>query len=206
MKINWVWLTALLIFGNCIRAVLIHFQVAHPAIYMLPFTHFEAMLGGIGIGLGLFDDLSNRLRSSSLLLAGLAVNAMVFVLPNTHEIGWTLMITYPLVGLGMTLTVMGVIKNDASLFIKLLRNQTLVYLGRLSFGLYIFHLYGLSIAILIVVRLFRLISPPTAVHQMLFFIGGLGLTILFAITSYQIVEKPFLKLKAKYGSVASQPI
>jgi peptidoglycan/LPS O-acetylase OafA/YrhL len=205
LKVIWLYLCGFFIMGSLIRAIFIYFNVKHPAVYMLPITHFEAILGGIAIGLGLFDGLLVNVKGWILLLAGLGLNALIFALPNTYEIGWNLILTYPLVGAGMTLTVLGVTKSDNSIINKLLKSELQVYLGKISYGLYIFHLLGLSLVIRVTQGILgNNISGET--NQAVYFFASLLITILLSIASYHFLEKPFLKLKEPFSSITSRPI
>jgi len=73
----------------------------------------------------------------------------------------------------------------------------LSYLGRISFGLYVFHelagdiLYSLHVTL-------RLPSPITMVLQML-------LTIGIAALSYRFLESPFLRMKARSEIILTNP-
>lgn len=72
------------------------------------------------------------------------------------------------------------------------RNSTLVYLGRISYGLYVFH----EPALLIAHRLTSAMTIPL----------GAAMTIAIAAASYRWFESPFLRLKSRFEFIASRPI
>jgi peptidoglycan/LPS O-acetylase OafA/YrhL len=78
-----------------------------------------------------------------------------------------------------------------------LRHAWLVYLGRISYGLYIYHGAALS-AVMIVCA-----SLPSGYRPVVSFSAGLALTIALAAVSYRWYESPFLQLKARYQHVPS---
>ena len=67
-----------------------------------------------------------------------------------------------------------------------LRQPAVEYLGKISFGLYVFHVAALRIA-------------GSAV-------AGLALTVLAAALSYRFLESPFLRWKGRLARVESRPI
>jgi len=203
-KTKWICLVALLITGNIIRAFLIYYQVEHPVVYMLPFTHFEAMLGGITIGLGLFDGFLLRIYRWALLF-GLISGALIFSLPNTNTLGWSLMVTYPLAGISMSLIIGALMNGRDSLFKKFLRTNGLVYLGKRAYGLYIYHLLSISIIILNIHQQLDMGSITPMQYQVIALTIGLALTILISVASYSLIELPFLKKKTRFGSSAALP-
>lgn len=78
---------------------------------------------------------------------------------------------------------------------QFLAYPALVYLGRMSYGLYVFHSTGLALATLVFPRL----SGGNA-------LGGLAVTVLMAAVSYRWLESPFLRLKKRFTYVESRPI
>ena len=69
-----------------------------------------------------------------------------------------------------------------------------VYLGRISYGLYVFHLLALSLA------WNYLAAPGPALMPMaLQFSAALALTVVFAAVSYRWLETPFLRLKVRFS-------
>ena len=199
---KWIVLGCIFLTGSAIRAAFIYLQVKHPAIYMLPFTHFEALLGGIAIGIGLFDDLFDKLQGWILLSTGILCNSVIIFLPNTYEIGWSLMLTYPLVGIGMLLILLAILRKKYLIF----GNKLLVYLGKISYGLYIFHLISIMLVDQLLTHRAEGALREDSWHFSLLFVLGLGLTILVSSVSYHFFEKRFLNLKKHFNPVVSRPI
>jgi peptidoglycan/LPS O-acetylase OafA/YrhL len=76
-----------------------------------------------------------------------------------------------------------------------------IYLGRISYGLYVFHVFSLMLAD----RLLERLSFQHA-HLFLKFLISLSLTIALASLSYRYFETPFLRLKERFARIASRPI
>ena len=75
-----------------------------------------------------------------------------------------------------------------------LKNSVLVYIGKISYGIYVYH-----VAVLMLIRYiwdFHFSSPL----GILLFIVYFTLTILLAHISYKYYEKPFLRLKDKFNN------
>lgn len=73
--------------------------------------------------------------------------------------------------------------------------KPIVYLGKISYGLYVFHL-----PILIAVRHIHFLILPAKL------VVALALTIVVASLSYKWYESPFLRLKERYEVVPSRPV
>jgi peptidoglycan/LPS O-acetylase OafA/YrhL len=116
-------LTIAMLVGMLIRAIFIVNQVEHPAIWVLPITHFESIFGGLMIGLGLFDDVLKKIPSWIQLTAGVIALYLVTLLPNIDIIQWDLMLTYLLIGLGMTLVLSAVMRGDLWLISTAFKNR-----------------------------------------------------------------------------------
>jgi len=81
-----------------------------------------------------------------------------------------------------------------------LRSPVLQYLGKISYGLYVYHLLG----VLLVDNL--LPGDRSGVRALVRLALALGITTLIAAVSYQVVEKPFLDLKKRFTYVRSRPV
>jgi peptidoglycan/LPS O-acetylase OafA/YrhL len=86
---------------------------------------------------------------------------------------------------------------------RLLTRPALVYLGRISYGLYVYH----GVAILLVEAAWRRYAPP---GPLLAHVGVLAaaflLTVAFSVASYRWLEEPFLRLKERFSVIRSAPL
>jgi peptidoglycan/LPS O-acetylase OafA/YrhL len=76
----------------------------------------------------------------------------------------------------------------------------LVYLGKVSYGLYVYHALGMVLAD-------KLVLVHTHLHQLVLRETlALTITILLASASYAFLEKPFLQLKKRFEVIRSRPV
>jgi len=72
-------------------------------------------------------------------------------------------------------------------------------LGKISYGLYMFHFTGILLALTIL--------HPVSRWQLL---GGralgFALTLVLALASYRRVESPFLRLKDRFTTILNRPV
>ncbi len=80
--------------------------------------------------------------------------------------------------------------------------RALVYLGKISYGLYIFHVLCIDLSVTFARDVLHMRS-----HLIIASYGlGVPLTILLAALSYRYWETPFLRLKERFAFVASRSI
>ncbi len=142
---------------------------------------------------------------AGLLVVGLATMLIIsaycdpYWSPNS---GLTLFIGYPVVTLGCV----AIFLSFLGLKLNLARPTTraLAYLGKISYGLYIWHMLGLELA-----KKFVTLPLPWMtewVDSSIFItMLALVLTISFAATSYRFLETPFLRLKSRFALIPSRP-
>jgi peptidoglycan/LPS O-acetylase OafA/YrhL len=80
-----------------------------------------------------------------------------------------------------------------------LRDRRLLYLGKISYGLYVVHEFAHLCAS-------RLLPASTSGAVMAQSVVGLAFTILLAAASYRWLESPFLRLKERFAHVPSRPV
>jgi peptidoglycan/LPS O-acetylase OafA/YrhL len=204
-KWSWTHIGIAYLIGSLIRALFIHYQFRHPAIYFLPVTHFDSMIGGVILGLGLLDDLFEHFQEKFLLLTGVLCLSALFLLPNNDVIGWGLMLTYPLIGLGMSLIVFSVTRQNHDRFSKLISNNVFIYLGKISYGLYIFHFSAFILIVTMLSNWLGLQQLEYPKYTIPVLLGGITLTVVFSVISYNLLEKPFLKWKERFSLISSHP-
>ncbi|WP_121356695.1 acyltransferase family protein [Flavisolibacter nicotianae] len=77
-----------------------------------------------------------------------------------------------------------------------LENRLFSYMGKISYGLYMYH----AIAIVVVIRLVMTYAPG---NTFLLYAGSFAVTFVLAIASYELFEKRFLQKKKIYSKVIS---
>ncbi|MBI5195502.1 MAG: acyltransferase [Nitrospirae bacterium] len=197
-------LGTVMLMGVIIRAGFIYYKIGPPAIWVFPFTHFESILGGLIIGLGLFDQYLKKIPVWILLIAGIIALWPVTILQKTSLIQWKLMLTYPLIGIGMSLILFAIMQGGLGPISVLFRNKLFRYLGKISYGLYVYHIACGPLA-------FEITNTFVSQNSLLVYPAArltirLIVTVLVSTMSYEILEKPFLRLKERFTFIHSRPI
>lgn len=181
---------------NIIKALFIANDIG---IWTLPITHFESVALGIVIGFGGFDFLVKRMPSIIIGLIGCLFFALLYALPNNDTVSYWLIASYACVGIATSMTLMAILHN--AMLKRIFSYGIFVFLGKRSYGLYIYHLFGIGIASYILKKFTLLPS-----NGLVSFSFALVLTSIAAIISYQYIEKPFLRWKKHFETVSSRPI
>jgi peptidoglycan/LPS O-acetylase OafA/YrhL len=108
---------------------------------------------------------------------------------------------YLLVNLGCVLLFLSFLGE-----VRLGASKLLVYLGRISFGLYVFHWMMLRIAIRLVQKISRQHHIPGAVHGALILALAFVLTVMLAALSYRFFESPILRFKKRFEFVRTRTV
>jgi peptidoglycan/LPS O-acetylase OafA/YrhL len=155
------------------RLVLLDAQ--HPAVWCNTLARLDPIAAGILLA-GRETQFSAPRRG--LLIGGGALGMLTIGAIGDHA-GPAALWSYPLAALSSAAILRGVLG-------LMLRQPAIEYLGKISFGLYVFHVAALRIA-------------GSAVM-------GLALTVLAAALSYRFLEAPFLRWKGRLARVESRPI
>lgn len=159
---------------------------AHPAIYLYcTFGRLDSIAAGILVSCVTTRrafTLSPVIRSL-LCLAG----AYLWLAAGVCAKGGSITPVYALVAIGCSAFLIATIGSSGWM-----RNPILMYLGRISYGLYVFHCTALILA--------RTFVPGLAIPV------AAILTIILAIASYRWLESPFLRLKKSFEHLPSRPV
>ena len=82
--------------------------------------------------------------------------------------------------------------------------RALVHLGKISYGLYVFHLGALQLTERLVAPL--KLGTDSVISMIVVDSIALGFTVLVAHLSYQYFEKPFIKAKERFAVIQSRPV
>jgi peptidoglycan/LPS O-acetylase OafA/YrhL len=134
-------------------------------------------------------------------VSGLILVAHFWRINRPDSLEWVpTLIGYPVVAVSCTLILLAV------LGVSLRFPQFLVYLGKISYGLYVYHILAMFLAWRLIPSWKLLPSHNHFSHVFLRELLGLAITVLLASISYTVLEKPFLKLKTRFELVRSRPI
>jgi peptidoglycan/LPS O-acetylase OafA/YrhL len=199
LKTKLSFLISIYILFNIIRLFLIANNAnSTEIIVMLPFTRFESIFLGMVIGFNGFDFLLKKVSSSVLGLIGILFFVLLYMPPLINVSYW-IIVEYTFVGISTSLILFSVLNNN---FLRnLFSNKILVFLGKRSYGLYVYHLLGIGFADYMIEKITVLPSSSLAS-----FIYSFLFTVIVSIISYKIIETPFLKLKKKFEVIISRPI
>lgn len=184
---------------NITRIIFIVNHVPRPAIWVLPVTHFESIIMGIVIGFGGMEFLSKRIHPLIIGFAGIVFFLLLRTLPKLDVISYQLIISYFLIGLSSSCILIAVLNSD--LLKRFFSKQLFVFLGKRSYGLYVYHLLGNLIA-----GNMAGLFPALPSGALALFLYSLFITITMSIISYKIIEAPFLRWKKKFEVIVSRPV
>ena len=164
-------------------------NAGHTAVWCNTFAHLDPIAAGAILAVW-FQDAEPKIggvERSALFLAGL-IAWVVGARFGAFE-GWGSVWTYPLMTLGSTamlVSFLGALPAGR----RWPGLGALMHLGRVSYGLYVFHV--LAIAVVSLGRFGPFRVP-----------ASFALTVAMALISYQWLERPFLKLKERFAAVPS---
>ncbi len=191
---------------GCSQAVLVFLCLHHaplePAVWTNSLTHLQYFTLGAGVSLllnGSAPRIRNNVRVGIILLAMILLFASNFVFNSGSGTDLcSVFRTYPnflLAGASTTLMLVGFLGNAS-----LQGCRNLSYLGKISYGMYLYHLPVLMVLWAAGRHLLKGEYPFTVM------ILGLPLTIGVASVSYRCFEMPFLRMKKQFEIVKSRPV
>lgn len=191
---------AVLVVANVWRFALVLLAAPAQAMEYNTFTRLDPI--ALGVLIALFVDklptLSTRQRIA-LLAAGVATWIVTFWFTVVIELPkvstWQSALGHLLTALASAAILFSVMGSQNAF----LRNKWLLYLGKISYGLYVLHEFAHYCAM----RLLPASTPMQVIKQSAL---SLALTILLAAASYRWLESPFLRLKERFAYVQSRPV
>lgn len=196
----WIAVAAMFLLANATRIVMVAIHGGLNSVWCNTLCRLDPIASGILLAAILNGRIPNfklgvrlaMLFSGPILLI-LVANYLKINNPTSLEWVPTL-IGFPVVAIGSTLILL------AALGLSVRLPATLVYLGKISYGLYVFHRLGILLTD-------RLIGNPYDLrHVVVRELLSLTITVLLASVSYRFLETPFLRLKKRFELVHSRPV
>jgi len=180
------------------KLIVIYFQFKHPFIYVLPISG-ECFFFGFILGLGTYNSYLIKRNPLILFFSGIALLMIVNLLPSRLVISYNQLLVYLLLALGFGFIFISIVFGNSRLLNLLFNNKLLIYLGKISFGLYIYHW-------LILEKMNPFFKNSSSVIQLLGILIIFLITVLIAALSYELFEKRFLKLKKGFAVIKSKEV
>ena len=133
----------------------------------------------------------HRVRSRALWIASGGI-ALWIAGSMLKDPGWIWLVTYPLAAGGCVAILYGAFTPDGGR-----APGILTYLGKISYGLYVFHVAA--------IRLVQTITGPSLSGPMVLLLA-LALTVAAAALSYRYLESPFLRLKNRFERIETRAV
>lgn len=190
------------------RTQLFPFLLSDPqqAVNVLPFSHIDAF--ALGAYISCFEIPRPRLQLLLLVIAIPTLGLLTDFLSKgnvTFALGYDLPMTgfykevwgYTVLNYFFAVLIYCVARTN--FLTGILEIAPMRYLGKISYGLYVYH-YGI---IAIAVAFFREYNLPYSVRSPQMFVVAMGTTLLIATLSFYLLEKPIINLKDKFFRVSS---
>lgn len=84
-----------------------------------------------------------------------------------------------------------------------LENRFFYFLGKISYGIYMYHMFIVVFSIKIVALIFNVKQQFHFFENFIIYMASTGLTILISYLSYQFFEKKFIRLKMYFSKIIS---
>ena len=176
-----------------VRIAMVAWDAPHPMIWTSVFSADSLLLGTLLGALRPGPSRSVVLRIA-LLVGGLVALFSGVFLPPVYVAGWHQVLHYTVIAGGAAGLTLAALNEPALAF---LAARPLRYLGKISYGLYVFHLIGIEAA--------RRATAVMGSDWWLQAAVASAVTLLLAVASYELFERHFLKLKHRFETVRSRP-
>ncbi len=184
-----------------------HALISH-VLYYNTLSRVEALLWGAALALFLRGPALPIVTLRRIALAGLPLALTLLALgmhrfaPGALDPGFTAFVSvagFSLIAMA-AMCLLFLVIDDRLFLIRLLKTRPLSYLGRISYGLYVFHLlpYRLVTG--------RLSHRPSEVRVAATLLAVFAITFVAAALSFKFYEAPFIRLKDKLTRPDPSPV
>ena len=172
----------LAIVGVAIATAAVRLALGSPYIAVYSDTLINFGLLALGTFMRLKSQTWRLPRAGLMTWIGAAGVLAIALMPH-HPIPTEVLIIVALGGIASSILILAVFQAQEGLMVRLLQLPPMLYLGRISYGFYVYH------------ELFRLkFGGEGAVDNLLRFSSNLAVSLLLAAASWHFIESPLTKL------------
>lgn len=202
---RWRVIAALLVVEALVRLSVAPI-VSPPWIWTFTMTRLDPLILGAALAFRHFQprpEASSARSWSVLALAALVLLAVPLggdITTQPRHISWQLSAS----ALGFALVLESLLARRRGVAVWLLSRAWMTHLGRVSYGLYAFHMLALQVGVPFAGGLRRLVpEADVLVVWLTEVLVSFALVVAAAEISFATFERPFLRLKARFAHVAS---
>lgn len=197
-------LVGLLLFTILMRFYFVGSPINHPMVWTNLITRLDPFV--LGSALAIYRSRVSCTGKYGLLKAvtGILLIYAMTRFPNITSQSMHVTWQYLSVAIGFTFLIDSALGSQGRIAFVFLMNKPIVRLGKLGYGLYVFHLIGIKLAE-VAIKSAGIVSSPFWSWLTLATLA-LTITIVLAWASYQLIELPFLRLKERYTHIKSRSI
>ena len=138
----------------------------------------------------------NPLKRMTISLKIFVLGALSFILMTGTIIGYGL--DMPVAAILFAGLIHIIITKKQYFFLE---TKICKFSGKISYGLYMYHVIGILVAMNIMARIFSNFNGLGVFHNAILYSLAIGFTVLIATISYYTMEIRFLKLKDRFNKV-----
>lgn len=173
----------------------------HPVVWVTPFLQPEAILIGIVLATGALKSIPTLAWPLIFASAGWAFINTPVPWANVHSAA----LSYPLAAIACVALVESV--RRIGMLRSIFSAKPMVFLGTISFGLYVYHILGIHIGQSILVRSVQPLDFTSEMDSyILLALVSVIVIIGMSVLSYYTFERPFLRLKDRFATVHGREI
>ena len=183
---------AMIVIAVATRVLLAVFNVEHPGVWCNTFARLDSIAAGAILAVSLRGQAPRIKCVLRVLLGAASVLVILLAAKYLGQDGPSSVVTYSATAVAGVMLLAAFLQTDAT-FLLHRPFCWFVYLGRISYGLYVFHLLAIALLPTLFVTVFGY-APNFEQRFVLSFV----LTVLLAASSYTWLEQPFLRLKDRF--------
>jgi peptidoglycan/LPS O-acetylase OafA/YrhL len=186
--------------------VLVYRHAPDYAVWTNSFVQFSSFATGLALAIWLHwrsHQISSRRSQVLIGLAGCALlgGASLAKPAEGPAVNWLLLVVgYSAISLGAAICIYAFIAQPWR------PPFVLVYLGKISYGLYVVHPWAVGIAKIVTSELFPAAAAGSILYTANIVFFSFLVAVLMASLSYYVLESPFLRLKDRFALVHSRPV